>query len=334
MKGEAHLYGVRHGREVAARIIDGRLEDLFVDTDDPRPGAIFRGKAIRKAGGQGGMFFETPFGNAYLRQAAHISLGEHHLLQITGFAEPGKALPVTTRLVFKGRHAMVTPGAPGINVARSIRDEEARVRLLEIAHEFSGDLGDCGLILRTQSASAEDDALRGDLEAQLDVALAVLGDTDQSVEHLVDGPGAADLAYREWPDAPRDGGELDEYLTYAMARDFPLPQGGSLSVETTRALVAIDVNTGGDTSPAAGLNANIAAARDIPRLLRLKGLGGQVVVDFAPMPKKNRRALEQALTKALRADQVETAMVGWTTMGLFELQRKRERWPLADLLRG
>ena len=59
-----------------------------------------------------------------------------------------------------------------------------------------------------------------------------------------------------------------------------------MMIEPTRALVAVDVNTGPDTSPAASLKANIAAARDLPRQLRLRGLGGQVVVDFAPMPKK------------------------------------------------
>ena len=60
-------------------------------------------------------------------------------------------------------------------------------------------------------------------------------------------------------------------------------------------LVAVDVNTGADTSPAAALKANIAAAKALPRALRLRGLGGQVVVDFAPLSKKDRRQIEQVL---------------------------------------
>ncbi|MCB1331935.1 MAG: ribonuclease E/G, partial [Maritimibacter sp.] len=80
---------------------------------------------------------------------------------------------------------------------------------------------------------------------------------------------------------------------------------------------------------AAGLKANIALARELPRQLRCRGLGGQIVVDFAPMPKKDRPALEQVLRAALRADPVETALAGWTPLGLCELQRKRERRPLA-----
>lgn len=99
-------------------------------------------------------------------------------------------------------------------------------------------------------------------------------------------------------------------------------------VEPTRALIAIDVNTGGDTSPAAGLKANMAAARLLPRALRLRGLGGQVVLDLAPMPKKDRRGFEAALRKAFKADSVETALVGWTPLGNYELQRQRGRAPL------
>jgi Rne/Rng family ribonuclease len=113
----------------------------------------------------------------------------------------------------------------------------------------------------------------------------------------------------------------------------PLPSGGWLSVEPTSALVAVDVNTGGDFTPAAGLKANIEAARDLPRQLRLRGLGGQIVVDFAPMPKKERKRLEDTLKAAFRRDPVETSLAGWTTSGLFELQRKRERRPLSELLR-
>jgi Rne/Rng family ribonuclease len=96
--------------------------------------------------------------------------------------------------------------------------------------------------------------------------------------------------------------------------------------------VAVDVNTGADTSPAAGLKANIAAARDLPRQLRLRGLGGQVVVDFAPMPKKDRGTLEQVLRAAFRAEGGETVLAGWTPLGLYELQRRRDRLPLSALL--
>ena len=98
-------------------------------------------------------------------------------------------------------------------------------------------------------------------------------------------------------------------------------------VEPTRALVAVDVNTGGDTSLASTLKANIAACKALPRALRLRGLGGQIVMDLAPMSKAHRKQIESTLRGAFRADSIDTALVGWTPLGHFELQRKRERLP-------
>ena len=105
-----------------------------------------------------------------------------------------------------------------------------------------------------------------------------------------------------------------------------------MAIEPTSALVAVDVNTGSDTSFAAGLKTNLVAARDLPRQLRLRGLGGQIVVDFAPMARKDQRQVEQVLRAGFKADGIETALVGWTGLGHFELQRKRERLPLSELL--
>ena len=104
-----------------------------------------------------------------------------------------------------------------------------------------------------------------------------------------------------------------------------------MTIEPTRALVAVDVNTGGDLSPAAALKANLAAAAELPRQLRLRGLGGQVTVDFAPLARADRPKVERALTAALRHDGIETTLAGWTPLGHLELQRKRPRRPLADL---
>jgi Ribonuclease G/E len=92
--------------------------------------------------------------------------------------------------------------------------------------------------------------------------------------------------------------------------------------------VAVDVNTGGDATPAAALKANLSALKELPRALRLRGLGGQIVVDLAPLMKKDRRQAEQVAKAALKLCPVETAFVGWTPLGHIEMQRKRERAPL------
>ena len=166
----------------------------------------------------------------------------------------------------------------------------------------------------------------------VETAQAILGDEDTKVDKLLDGQSPHEIAWREWGDAVLERGDLEDALDDARTIITRLSGGGSMSVEPTRALVAVDVNTGSDTSQAAGLKANIAAAKALPRLLRCKGLGGQIVIDFAPLPKKDRKALENALRSALRQDDVETALVGWTPMGLFELNRKRARTALHDIL--
>jgi Rne/Rng family ribonuclease len=173
------------------------------------------------------------------------------------------------------------------------------------------------------------------------VALAtqVLGDASGAPELLVEGDGPHAMAWREWPEAAVDEGSgaferhgVTEAVEALRSPRVDLPGGGHMMLEPTSALVAVDVNTGGDTSPAAGLKANIAAFRDLPRQLRLRGLGGQVLVDPAPCPKKDRRQLEQSLKAALKRDTVETIVAGWTTLGLVELQRKRDRVAVRGLL--
>ncbi|WP_299688499.1 ribonuclease E/G [uncultured Tateyamaria sp.] len=332
MKGHQIILGDVQGREAAALITDGVLQDLIVDADAPRPGTIYRAKATRPVKGQGGMFFDTPEGSAFLRGAKGLAPGDMRLVQVSGYAEPGKAIPVTDRILIKSRYAIATPDAPGINISRSIRDEEVRVALRATADAYDAELGTCGLIVRSAAADANLDAVAEDIEHVVAIALAVVDDAGTDAEKLIEGPGPQELAWRDWPTGAPEQGDLAPHLTAALRADVSLPGGGSLWVENTRAFVAVDVNTGSDTSPAAGLKANIAAARDLPRVLRLKGLGGQIVVDFAPMPKKERRALENALRVAFKPDAVETSLLGWTTLGHFELTRKRARAPLSEVV--
>lgn len=343
MKGDTILLDHIGGREAAALMKGGRLDDLLIDSDAPRPGTIYRAIARRPVKGQGGMFLDTPDGPAFLRQVKGLAPGDALLVQVTGYAEPGKAIPVTGKVLFKSRYAIVTPGAPGINVSRSIKDDDLRDTILEIAHEAVAEAQaeGAGLILRSSCAAAEADAIAADITDMLALSAQVMDDAGgTAAKTLVEGDGPHALAWREWTDPAEvvtepgcfdTHGALDalEALRHASCS---LSSGGTLWVETTRALVAVDVNTGGDTSPAAGLKANLAAARELPRQLRLRGLGGQVVLDLAPMAKKDRRQMESALRAAFRHDSVETALVGWTPLGHYELQRKRERAPLAEVL--
>lgn len=344
MKGRVLVLDEIAGRQAAALMVDGRLEELAIDPegDVALPGAIYRAVADRPMKGQGGIFVKLPEGSGFLRQISGVAPGQRLLVQVTGPAEPGKALPVTTRLLFKSRFAIVTPDAPGRNISRRIKDEDRRAELSGMAEAGMAGASDrLGLILRSGCLEAEDQAIVEDIAAMRGLAEAVLADLNGGPELLVDGPTAHDLAFRDWLDpavdeADTDPGSFDrqgvtEALDALRQPRVALEGGAHMMLEPTRALVAVDVNTGPDTSPAASLKANIAAARDLPRQLRLRGLGGQVVVDFAPMPKRDRSILDQVLKAAFKADG-ETNLAGWTTLGLYELTRKRDRLPLAEVL--
>lgn len=333
MKGRHIVLGEFSGREAAALIVDGVLDDLIVDSDAPRPGAIYRARANRPVKGMGGVFVDTPDGSGFLRDAKGLAPGDHLLVQVSGYAEPGKAVPVTTKLLFKSRFAIVTPDAPGINISRSIRDEAERLAVRAAAETDLAETCGHGVILRSACAGAEPDAIAEDVDAMIGLATSVLGDTGSTPEKLAEGPGPHDLAWRDWPAAECGHGAIDDWLADVRTTAVALGGHATMHVEPTRALVAVDVNTGGDTSPAAGLKANIAAARALPRALRIRGLGGQIVVDTAPMPKRDRHSFESALRAALRADGIETALVGWTPLGHYELNRKRARAPVHEILR-
>jgi ribonuclease G len=331
------------GRPAAALIVDGQLEDLVIDPDGDAPltGAIYRAVADRPVKGQGGMFVKLPEGSGFLRQVSGIAPGQRVLVQVTGPAEPGKAVPVTARLLFKSRYAIVTPGAPGLNVSRRIKDEDTRADLSALANDaMAGATADLGLILRSACAEAGPEDIAEDIVAMRDLAAAVLADVNGGPELLVEGAGAHETAWRDWadptPDEVIEGGFADHGVAEMIdaLRDprVPLVGGGHMMIEPTRALVAVDVNTGPDTSPAASLKVNIAAARDLARQFRLRGLGGQIVVDFAPMPKKERAILDQVIRAAFKGEAAETNLAGWTTLGLFEMTRKRDRLPLVEAL--
>lgn len=347
MKGRVVALDHLGARAAAALWVDGRLEDLLIDPPEaaaPGPGAIFRGQVERPMKGQGGVFLRLGGGlKGFLRETGGLAPGQPLIVQIAGHAEPGKALPVSTRVLFKSRLAIVTPGAPGLNISRRIRDEDLRADLDAVAVAAMAGC-DFGLIVRSAAAEATPDEITEDIAQMRALAEAVMADVAGGPELLVDAPGAHELAWREWADPPPDelaegAGSFAAFGIDAAIAELASPLvalagGGSMAIEPTRALVAVDVNTGNDTSPAAGLKANIAVARDLPRQLRLRGLGGQIAVDFAPMPKRDRATLEQQLRAAFRAEGTETSLAGWTPLGLYELQRKRERVPLAELLQG
>jgi Ribonuclease G/E len=340
MKGRTIILDHVEDREAAALMVDGRLSDFLIEADAPAPGTIYRAIADRPVKGQGGMFLKTPDGSAFLRQVKGLAPGQALLVQVTGYAEPGKAIPVTQKVLFKSRYAIVTPEAPGRNISRSIRDDDLRDTLLQIADEAMDDTR-MGLILRSCCAAAPVDDISDDIATMVEVATRVMNDDGTEMETLLDGDGPHVLAWRDWVEPAEvvtDEGSFETHGVLDALEDVrgafvSFGKSGGMYVEPTRALVAVDVNTGNDASLAAGIKANMTCARLLPQALRVRGLAGQITLDLAPMPKKDRRPFEDALRGAFKTDDIETALVGWTPLGHYELQRKRVRLPLADVLK-
>lgn len=122
---------------------------------------------------------------------------------------------------------------------------------------------------------------------------------------------------------------VDEALDAALDPVVPLPGGGRLVIEQAAALTAIDVDSGG-ARPA---EVNAAAVAEIARQLRLRGIGGQVVVDFVSgRDRKPLFRLADALKQAVSADPTPTHVFGVSPLGLVELTRERRGPSLAELL--
>jgi ribonuclease G len=157
-------------------------------------------------------------------------------------------------------------------------------------------------------------------------------DHRRALEYLgrLDPQLAARVELHSGPDALFEALGLDLELERALRAKVWLKSGGTLVIEPTEALVSIDVNSGkylGKRHPEeTALRTNLEAAREIARQLRLRDLGGIIVVDFIDMDRpESRRQVIEALETALRQDRARTKIVGLSELGLLQLTRKRTR---------
>lgn len=123
---------------------------------------------------------------------------------------------------------------------------------------------------------------------------------------------------------------LDREIALIHQRKVPLKQGGSIVIDQTEALVAIDVNSGNfradNSAEETAYQMNLLAAKEIARQLRLRDLGGVVVNDFIDMRKeKHRRGVERALRDSVKRDRARTKILRTSPFGLIEMTRQRIR---------
>ena len=129
--------------------------------------------------------------------------------------------------------------------------------------------------------------------------------------------------------------QIESQIETAYQREVLLPSGGALVIDRTEALISIDINsakaTSGSDIETTALNTNLEAADEIARQLRLRDLGGLVVIDFIDMSSsKNQRDVENRLKEALKADRARIQVGRISRFGLLEMSRQRLRLSLGE----
>ncbi len=168
-----------------------------------------------------------------------------------------------------------------------------------------------------------------------DVSRLVCDDEDEAerIRRLMlrHAPNLADrIVVSDGDESAFDRHRVEEQLKWALDRRVALPSGGSIVFDEAEALTAVDVNTGsfvGKTDLEATILAtNVEAAHEIARQIRLRNLGGIIVIDFIDMQTtESRREVYETFCSAMESDRVKSHILPMTEFGLIELTRKRVR---------
>tara|TARA_R110001592_G_scaffold75380_2_gene228298 strand:- start:1525 stop:4758 length:3234 start_codon:yes stop_codon:yes gene_type:complete len=129
--------------------------------------------------------------------------------------------------------------------------------------------------------------------------------------------------------------QIESQIETAFEREVKLPSGGSIVIDHTEALVSVDINSSRATKGAdieeTALQTNLEAAEEIARQLRLRDIGGLIVIDFIDMsPAKNQRAVEERVKESLEADRARVQVGRISRFGLLEMSRQRLRPSLGE----
>jgi ribonuclease G len=316
----------------AALLERGVAVELYVERGcGCEAGSIHLGRVRRLVPGLGAVLVDIGGDRpAFLPQSEIVPRGrrlhdgERVVVQIRREAQGGKAARVTMA---------VAPGAPFLTRA---------------AIAVGGDAGDEDDALAQRRREIADRAARLEPPARLDPPASFAAALAAALPGMpgrirVDDPAALAELRAAFPDSavepvaePEWPIELDEVFAEALSETLALPGGGSAHFEATRAGVMIDIDSGtpeGGAPQRTALAVNLAAAGAIARQLRLRNLGGGIVVDFVGLDSRRaRERVRAALAKALMPDPAGPQILGWTRLGHLELVRPRRGRPLAETL--
>jgi ribonuclease E len=324
-----------------------------------------RGEEAARGGrsGRGRLLAKPPIQEIFRR-------GDEVLVQVIKESMGTKGPTLSTYISIPGRYLVLMPGLNRVGVSRKIVDEVQRRKLRDIMLELNPPRGlgfivrTAGLE-RTKRELARDLAyllrlwkviLRRikkskaptPIYQESDMIIRTIRDifTSEIDTIWIDEPSAFERAQdflrvvmprfvnrlklydEKVPLFHRYG--IEDEIAKIQRRHVPLPEGGSIVIDQTEALVAIDVNSGNfrveDDAEKTAYEMNLRAAREIARQLRLRDLGGVIVNDFIDMrEERHRRGVERALREAIRRDRARTKVLRMSAFGLIEMTRQRIR---------
>ncbi len=296
--------------------------------------------------------------------------GDEVLVQVIKEGMGTKGPTLSTYISIPGRYLVLMPALGRIGVSRKIEDEDARRRLRDILRELNPPKGLGFIVRTAGTERTKKELSRDlayllrlwkvivrrikkttgpvDIYEESDMIIRTIRDifTTEVDAIYIDEPSSYERA-KEFLQIvmPRYvnrlqnyvGKEplfhkykLDEEIARINQRQVPLRGGGSLVIDQTEALVAIDVNSGSfrtdGSAEDSAFQLNQIAAKEIARQLRLRDLGGVVVNDFIDMRKdRHRRTVEKTLRDAVKRDRARTKILRTSPFGLIEMTRQRIR---------
>ena len=349
--------------------VNPALNAAFVDFGAARDGMLPAHDVVAAA-----YHRPPPAGEAVPRIDRVVERGRPLLVQVTKDPVGSKGAALTTNVSFAGRYLVQTPFDETRGISRKVEDDETRTEMRQQAAKLdvpegcgiilrTNALGQTKAVLkadlaallrlwkRVQAESAKGKGPRL-LYSDQDIVVQALRDLlDSSIDEVLvddDEVFARAEAYMR-ASMPRAKTRLVRYtermplfsrynveqqIEGIYSRTVPLHGGGSIVIDPTEALTAIDVNSGkashGASHEESIFAVNIQAAAEVARQLRLRDIGGLVVVDFIDMrARKHQHAVEKALRDAMKGDKARFSVGRISGNGLLEINRQRVKQALA-----
>jgi len=299
-----------------------------------------------------------------------LKRGQEIIVQVIKEGIGTKGPTLTTYISIPGRFLVLMPGMNRLGISRKIADDKARFRLREVLHQLKPprDMGfivrtagidrnkrdlsrDLNYLLRlwkTVSKHINNIAAPAELYRESDLVIRTIRDIlNSNISRIVCDNEAIAKKVRDFLSIamPRtrsrislhDGKtplfeqyQIEKEIEKIHSRHVPLKSGGSLVIDSTEAVVAIDVNSGKyrthEDAESTAYKINTEAVPEIARQLRLRDLGGVIIIDFIDMLEaKHRRDVERALREAVAGDRAKTKVLRISQFGIVEMTRQRMR---------